>query len=35
MIIKDNHLYITAGERGQGMIAQDYNKHPGVLLELI
>ena len=23
LVIKNNHLYITAGERGQGMIAQD------------
>ena len=34
MIIKDNHLYITAGERGQGMIAQDYNKHPGSIIRI-
>ena len=28
--IKNKHLYITAGERGEGMIAQDFTKHPGV-----
>ena len=32
--IKDNHLYITAGERGQGMIAQDFTKHPGSIIRI-
>ena len=26
LVIKDKHLYITAGERGRGMIAQDVIK---------
>ena len=34
IIIKDNHLYITAGERGRGMIAQDYTKHPGSIIRI-
>ncbi len=34
LIIKDNHLYITAGERGQGMIAQDFTKHPGSIIRV-
>jgi quinoprotein glucose dehydrogenase len=27
-------LYITAGERGQGMIAQDFTKHPGSIVRI-
>ena len=34
LVIKNNHLYITAGERGQGMIAQDYTKHPGSIIRI-
>ena len=34
MAIKDDHLYITAGERGQGMIAQDASKHPGSVIRI-
>ncbi len=34
LVIKDKHLYITAGERGQGMIAQDHTKHPGSILRI-
>ena len=34
MVIKDEYLYITAGERGQGMIAQDYTKHPGSIIRI-
>ena len=34
LIIKKNHLYITAGERGQGMIAQDFTKHPGSIIRI-
>ena len=34
LVIKDNHLYITAGERGQGMIAQDATKHPGSIIRI-
>ena len=34
LVIKDKHLYITAGERGQGMIAQDVTKHPGSIIRI-
>ena len=34
LVIKNNHLYITAGERGQGMIAQDSTKHPGSIIRI-
>ena len=34
LIIKDNFLYITAGERGEGMIAQDPTKHPGSIIRI-
>tara|TARA_B100001059_G_C17786067_1_gene557161 strand:+ start:269 stop:1336 length:1068 start_codon:yes stop_codon:yes gene_type:complete len=34
LIIKDNFLYITAGERGQGMIAQNPSKHPGSIIRI-
>ena len=35
LVIKDNFLFITAGERGEGMIAQDPSKHLEVLSEYI
>ena len=34
LVIKGDHLYITAGERGQGMIAQDASKHPGSVIRI-
>ena len=34
LVIKENLLYITAGERGQGMIAQDPTKHPGSIIRI-
>jgi len=34
LVIKDNHLYITAGERGKGMIAQDVKQHPGSIIRI-
>ena len=34
LVIKNEHLYVSAGERGQGMIAQDYNKHPGSVIRI-
>ena len=34
LVIKGSHLYITAGERGQGMIAQDPTKHPGSIIRI-
>ena len=34
LVIKDNYIFITAGERGQGMIAQDPTKHPGSIIRI-
>ena len=34
IVIKKKYLYITAGERGQGMIAQDPTKHPGSIIRI-
>lgn len=34
LAIKDNYLYASAGERGQGMIAQDASKHPGSIIRI-
>ena len=34
LVIKNNYLFITAGERGQGMIAQDSTKHPGSIIRI-
>ena len=34
LVIKKKKLYITAGERGQGMIAQDFTKHPGSIIRI-
>tara|TARA_B100000963_G_scaffold351685_1_gene363651 strand:- start:563 stop:1630 length:1068 start_codon:yes stop_codon:yes gene_type:complete len=34
LVIKDNFLFITAGERGKGMIAQDPSKHPGSIIRI-
>jgi len=34
LIIKDNYLFITVGERGEGMIAQDPTKHPGSIIRI-
>ena len=34
LVIKDNFLFITAGERGEGMIAQDPTKHPGSIIKI-
>tara|TARA_A100000164_G_C21923363_1_gene781782 strand:- start:650 stop:1711 length:1062 start_codon:yes stop_codon:yes gene_type:complete len=34
LVVKGNHLYISAGERGQGMIAQDGGKHPGSIIRI-
>ncbi len=34
LVIKDKYLYISAGERGKGMIAQDANKHPGSIIRV-
>jgi aldose sugar dehydrogenase len=34
LVIKDNYLFITVGERGKGMIAQDATKHPGSIIRI-
>jgi len=34
IVKKNNHLYISAGERGKGMIAQDVSKHPGSIIRI-
>ena len=34
LAIKDNYLYASAGERGQGMIAQDPTKHAGSIIRI-
>ena len=34
LLIKDKFLFATIGERGQGMIAQDGNKHPGSVIRI-
>ena len=34
LVIRDKHLYVTAGERGKGMIAQDATKHPGSIIRI-
>jgi aldose sugar dehydrogenase len=34
LVIKKNYLFITVGERGKGMIAQDASKHPGSIIRI-
>ena len=34
IIIKDNYLFASFGERGQGMIAQDPTTHPGSIIRI-
>ena len=34
LAIKDNYLFASTGERGQGMIAQDPTKHPGSIIRI-
>ncbi len=34
LAIKDNFLFASVGERGQGMIAQDPTKHPGSIIRI-
>jgi glucose/arabinose dehydrogenase len=34
LAIKDNYIFASVGERGQGMIAQDYSKHPGSIIRV-
>ena len=34
LAIKENYLYASIGERGEGMIAQDPTKHPGSIIRI-
>ena len=34
LVVKKDKLFITAGERGEGMIAQDPQKHPGSIIRI-
>jgi quinoprotein glucose dehydrogenase len=34
IVIKDNFLFASLGERGRGMIAQDPTKHPGSIIRI-
>ena len=34
IVIKNNHLYASFGDRGLGMIAQDPTKHPGSIIRI-
>ena len=34
LAIKENYIFASAGERGQGMIAQDSSKHPGSIIRI-
>ena len=34
LVIKDNYLFASVGERGEGMIAQDPTKHPGSIIRI-
>ncbi len=34
IVIKDNYLYASLGERGKGMIAQEVDKHPGSIIRI-
>ena len=34
IVIKDNYLYASIGERGKGIIAQDPKQHPGSIIRI-
>jgi len=34
LVIQNNYLFASVGERGQGMIAQDPTKHPGSIIRI-
>ena len=34
LAIKDNYIFASLGERGQGMIAQDFSSHPGSIIRI-
>ena len=34
LVLKDETIYLTVGDRGKGMIAQDYKTHPGSIIKI-
>jgi quinoprotein glucose dehydrogenase len=34
LVIKGNYIFASLGERGQGMIAQDFTSHPGSIIRI-
>ena len=34
LVLKDKTIYLTVGDRGKGMIAQDYKTHPGSIIKI-
>jgi aldose sugar dehydrogenase len=34
LAIKDDYIFASMGERGEGMIAQDFSKHPGSIIRI-
>ena len=34
MVLMKGNIFLTVGDRGQGMIAQDYRKHPGSIIKI-
>ena len=34
LVLKDDTIYLTVGDRGKGMIAQDYKTHPGSIIKI-
>ena len=34
IVLKDGYIYISSGERGGGIIAQDFTKHPGSIIRV-
>ena len=34
LVLINDYIYLTVGDRGKGMIAQDYEKHPGSIIKI-
>ncbi len=34
LVLKNGSIFVTVGDRGKGMIAQDYEKHPGSIIKI-
>ena len=34
LVVKNGNIYLTIGDRGKGMISQDYKKHPGSVIRI-